>query len=145
MLSVGAVSAVNWDTKTFDNAFSIKVPSGFDFKEQPTDDGTGFNNLNVSFKMYVDEKNQIGLMYNDIPLISNDSVDWFYHNMFVSMNPDLDSCYETQNGNLKFLKPIQQSPTNMALAGFNQGNKTIMVFGTDYDLVYDMGKTIKFI
>ena len=84
-------------------------------------------------------------MYNDIPLISNDSVDWFYHNMFVSLNPDLDSCYETQNGNLKFLKPIQQSPTNMALAGFNQGNKTIMVVGTDYDLVYDMGMTIKFI
>ena len=84
------------------------------------------------------------IFYSSVPIFSKDSVDMLYQMMFQNLNPDLDSCYETQDGDLKFLKPIKKSSTNMALAGFNQGNKTVMVIGTDYDLVYDMGKTIKF-
>ena len=144
-LSVGAVSAVNLETKTFDDAFSIKVPKNSNFALQAMDDGSGFNfSSNVSLKMHVDEKNQIVIIYSDIPLISNNSVDWWYQNMFQSMNPDLDSCYETQIGDMKYLKPVKESPTNVALAGTNKGNNTVMVAGSDYDLVKSMGKTVKF-
>ena len=50
------------------------------------------------------KKNQIILLYSDIPLISTDSVDWWYQNMFQNMNPNLDSCYETQIGDMKYSK-----------------------------------------
>ena len=57
---------------------------------------------------------------------------------------NLDSCYETQIGDMKYLKPVKESPTNVALAGTNKGNNTVMVAGSDYDLVKSMGKTVKF-
>ena len=144
-LSVGAVSAVNLENKNFDDAFSIDVPKDSNFVLQAMDEGSSFNfSSNVSLKMHVDEKNQIVIIYSDIPLISNNSVDWWYQNMFQSMNPDLDSCYETQIGDMKYLKPVNESPTNVALAGTNKGNNTVMVAGSDYDLVKSMGKTVKF-
>lgn len=145
VLSVGAVSAVKLENKNFDDAFSIKVPKDSNFALQAMDSGSGFNfSSNVSLKMHVDEKNQIVIIYSDIPLISNNSVDWWYQNMFQSMNPDLDSCYETQIGDMKYLKPVKESPTNVALAGTNKGNNTVMVAGSDYDLVKSMGETVKF-
>ena len=145
VLSVGAVSAVKLENKNFDDAFSIKVPKDSNFALQAMDSGSGFNfSSNVSLKMHVDEKNQIVIIYSDIPLISNNSVDWWYQNMFQSMNPDLDSCYETQIGDMKYLKPVKESPTNVALAGTNKGNNTVMVAGPDYDLVKSMGETVKF-
>ena len=145
VLSVGAVSAVKLENKNFDDAFSIKVPKDSNFALQAMDSGSGFNfSSNVSLKMHVDEKNQIVIIYSDIPLISNNSVDWWYQNMFQSMYPDLDSCYETQIGDMKYLKPVKESPTNVALAGTNKGNNTVMVAGSDYDLVKSMGETVKF-
>lgn len=145
VLSVGAVSAVNLETKTFDDAFSMKVPKNSNFAVQAMDSSSGFNfSSNVSLKMHVDEKNQIVIIYSDIPLISNNSVDWWYQNIFQSLNPNLDSCYETQIGDMKYLKPVKKSSTNVALAGTNKGNDTVMVAGSDYDLVKSMGKTIKF-
>ena len=145
VLSVGAVSAVNLENKNFDDAFSIKVPKNSNFALQAMDDGSGFNfSSNVSFKMYVDQKNQIIVLYSDVPLISKDSADFVYQKMFQSMNPNLDSCYETQIGDMKYLKPVKESSTNFALAGINKGNNTVMVAGSDYDLVKEMGETVKF-
>ena len=144
-LSVGTVSAVKMETKTFDDAFSIKVPNNSNFKVQASDGKNGFNfSSNVSFKMYMDEKNQIILLHSDVPFITAESADWWYHNMFQSMNPNLDSCYETQIGDMKYLKPVKASQTNVALAGVNKGNNTVLVAGTDYDLVKSMGETVKF-
>ena len=94
--------------------------------------------------MYVDQKNQIIVLYSDVPLISKDSADFVYQKMFQSMNPNLDSCYETQIGDMKYLKQVKESSTNPALAGINKGNNTVMVAGTNYDLVKDMGKTVEF-
>ena len=109
VLSVGAVSAVNLENKNFDDAFSIKVPKNSNFAVQAMDSSSGFNfSSNVSLKMHVDEKNQIVIIYSDIPLISNNSVDWWYQNIFQSLNPNLDSCYETQIGDMKYLKPVKK-------------------------------------
>ena len=145
VLSVGAVSAVNLENKNFDDAFSMKVPKNSNFAIQATNESAGFNfSSNVSFKMYVDQKNQIIVLYSDVPLISKDSADFVYQKMFQSMNPNLDSCYETQIGDMKYLKPVKESSTNFALAGINKGNNTVMVAGTNYDLVKDMGKTVEF-
>ncbi len=145
VLSIGAVSAVNLETKNFDDTFSIKVPKNSNFAVQAMDKESGFNfSSNVSLKMHVDEKNQIIVIFSDIPLISKDSADYWYQYMFQNMNPDLDSCYETQIGDMKYLKPVKESPTNFALAGTNKGNDTVMVAGTDYDLVKSMGETVKF-
>ena len=146
ILCLGAVSAAKLDSKKFGDDFSIKVPKGSNFVAQKQNmNGTdGFFNKNMSLDSYMDNQNQIMILYSSFPMISEDSADMFYQMMFQNMNPGLDSCYETQDGDLKFLKPIKKSSTNMALAGFNKGNKTVMVIGTDYDLVYDMGKTIKF-
>ena len=144
-LSVGTVSAVKMETKTFDDVFSIKFPNNSNFKVQASDGKNGFNfSSNVSFKMYMDEKNQIILLHSDVPFITAESADWWYHNMFQSMNPNLDSCYETQIGDMKYLKPVKASQTNVALAGVNKGNNTVLVAGTDYDLVKSMGETVKF-
>ena len=135
-LSVGTVSAVKMETKTFDDAFSIKVPNNSNFDVLSSDGENGFNfSSNVSFKMYMDEKNQIILLYSDVPFITTDSADWWYQNMFQNMNPNLDSCYETQ---------IKASQTNAALAGNNKGNNTVLVAGPNYDLVKSMGQTVKF-
>ena len=92
----------------------------------------------------MDEKNQIILLYSDVPFITTDSADWWYQNMFQNMNPNLDSCYETQIGDMKYLKPIKASQTNAALAGINKGNNTVLVAGPNYDLVKSMGQTVKF-
>ena len=145
VLYIGAVSAVNLETKNFDDTISIKVPKNSNFAVQAMNDSSGFNfSSNVSLKMHVDEKNQIIVIFSDIPLISKDSADFWYQKMFQSMNPNLDSCYETQIGDMKYLKPVKESPTNLALAGINKGNDTVMVAGSDYDLVKSMGKTVKF-
>ena len=145
VLSVGAVSAVNLENKNFDDAFSMKVPKNSNFAVQAMDKESGFNfSSNVSLKMHVDEKNQIIVIFSDIPMISKDSADYWYQYMFQNMNPDLDSCYETQIGDMKYLKPVKESSTNFALAGTNKGNDTVMVAGTDYDLVKSMGETVKF-
>ena len=145
VLSIGAVSAVNLETKNFDDTFSIKVPKNSNFAVQAMDKESGFNfSSNVSLKMHVDEKNQIIVIFSDIPLISKDSADYWYQYMFQNMNPNLDSCYETQIGDMKYLKPVKESSTNFALAGINKGNDTVMVAGTDYDLVKSMGETVKF-
>lgn len=145
VLSIGAVSAVNLETKNFDDTFSIKVPKNSNFAVQAMDKESGFNfSSNVSLKMHVDEKNQIIVIFSDIPMISKDSADYWYQYMFQNMNPDLDSCYETQIGDMKYLKPVKESSTNFALAGTNKGNDTVMVAGTDYDLVKSMGETVKF-
>jgi len=145
VLSIGAVSAVNLETKNFDDTFSIKVPKNSNFAVQAMDKESGFNfSSNVSLKMHVDEKNQIIVIFSDIPMISKDSTDYWYQYMFQNMNPDLDSCYETQIGDMKYLKPVKESSTNFALAGTNKGNDTVMVAGTDYDLVKSMGETVKF-
>ena len=146
ILCIGAVSAAKLESKTFDDHLSIKVPKGSNFvaQEQDMDSGDGFFNQNISLNSYVDEQNQIVIIYCNFAVISNDSADMFYQYMFQSINPDLDSCYETQDGDLKFLKPIKKSQTNMALAGVNHGNNTVMVIGTDYDLVKSMGKTVVF-
>ena len=145
VLSIGAVSAVNLETKNFDDTFSIKVPKNSNFAVQAMDKESGFNfSSNVSLKMHVDEKNQIIVIFSDIPLISKDSADYWYQYMFQNMNPNLDSCYETQIGDMKYLKPVKESSTNFALAGINKGNNTVMVAGLDYDLVKEMGETVKF-
>ena len=145
VLSVGAVSAVNLENKNFDDAFSMKVPKNSNFAIQAMNESAGFNfSSNVTLKMYVDQKNQIVVISTDVPMITNDSADFWYQNMFQSMNPNLDSCYETQIGEMKYLKPVKESSTNPALAGINKGNNTVMVAGTNYDLVKDMGKTVEF-
>ena len=140
LLAIGNVGAANLSNRDFDGYFSMKVPKGVNFQKQANStDDSGFNADTLS---YLSE--DLGIMYMDAPMISENMSTFFYQSLFESMYPDLDECYETQDGNLTILKPKTIDDTHMPIVGSCSGTKLVMIFGKDLDLIKEMGESIKF-
>lgn len=141
MLSMSVVSANEFKNKQFDG-FSINVPKNSNFAEQTTE-GENIGEIGI-YKLYLDENNQIAIEYLETPVISGENIDFFYQQMFCSLNPNLDNCYETQIGNMKVLYPMKKSEENFAMVGVNDGNQTVVIGGSDVSLIKEMGKSVEF-
>ena len=140
VLAMGSVGAATLKTNDFDGYFSMKVPKNVNFQKQANSSGdSGFN---ADMVTYASE--DLVIMYMDSSMISENMSTFFYQSMFESMYPDLDDCYETQDGNLTILKPKTIDDTHMPIVGSCSGTKLVMIFGKDLDLIKEMGKSIKF-
>ncbi|WP_405267644.1 hypothetical protein [Methanobrevibacter sp.] len=142
MLSMSVVSAAeNFKNEKFDG-FSIDVPKNSSFAKAASDEEV--SSEFGEFESYADDSNMLIILYSHSPMISEDNVDFWYQGFFQSMNPDLDSCWETQQGNMKLLYPMTSSEASFSLAGFNEGNQTVIIMGPDKDLIELMGSSFEF-
>ena len=142
-LMVGSVNASLVDYN-FDNDFSMNVPKDSNFVQQTvpqSDDDTGFIG---DEKDYVDEKNQLAVLYIESELISNDTVDGWYDNLFSVFNYNLTKYWESQSDGIKIFEPKGSSDEYFSMVGVHSENKTVVVFGEDTSLILKMANTVKF-
>lgn len=140
ILAIGSVEAANLKNHDFDGYFSMKVPKDANFqKENESVDGDEVYDESVSYS-----SEHIGIAYFQSFLLSENSSTWFYQTIFESLCPDLDECYETQEGNLVILEPKKIDETHMAIVGISSGNKMLMIMADDVDLAKEMANSVKF-
>ena len=84
------------------------------------------------------------IVYEDTPIFSENSSKFIYQTLFESMYPDLDECYEYQEGNLTILEPKKIDDTHVPLAGTTSGSEYVIIMGKDLDLIKKMGKSVDF-
>lgn len=141
VLTVGGVSAVDLDNRNFDNYFSMKVPKNVDFQKESN--STNEDGFKMDMLIYSSEN--LGIFYFDSPLTSENSSYTFYQQMFQGANPDLTQCYESQEDNLRILEPTVKDKTHASMVGTSSGNKFIILFGNDVNLLKEMGHSIRFL
>ena len=140
ILAIGSVSAVNLSNRDFDGYFSMDVPKGATFqKDINITDEDGIKNIYAEYT-----NDNIAIYYSDSPAFSENSSAWFFQTMFEVVNPDLSKCYESQEDNLRILEPTANNHLTFSIVGTSEGNKIIMVFGQDLNLIKQMGHSIKF-
>lgn len=140
ILSCGCASAA-MEQHNFGNDFSMEVPKNSNFEKL---EGELYDQLPFEEKDYLDEKNQILVVFCSDPMISDENVDCNYDMIFKTINSDLDECYEYFDGNLKILEPKKKSENNMAVIGQHIDNNTVILVGNDVDSLKEMAKTISF-
>ena len=144
ILCMGAVCAKSMTSQNFGD-FRVDVPKNSDFVEQDLDvDESENSDIPLSGETYVDEKNILMLVYIDSPLFAGENNAAIYQLMFSTTNPDLNQSYESQEGNLRIIEPVKKSEMNFSMVGLTSGNKTMLIFGQDVDLLKEMGHSVKF-
>ena len=140
ILAMGSVGAANLKTNDFDGYFSMKIPKDVNFQKQS--DSINESGFNMDMLTYASE--ELAIIYMDAPVLSENSSTFLYQNMFESMYPDLDECYESQEGNLTILEPKTIDEAHMPIVGSSSGSQLVMIVGKDLDLITEMGESIKF-
>lgn len=140
ILAMGSVGAANLKTNDFDGYFSMKIPKDVNFQKQS--DSINESGFNMDMLTYASE--ELAIIYMDAPVLSENSSVFLYQTMFESMYPDLDECYESQEGNLTILEPKTIDEAHMPIVGSSSGSQLVMIVGKDLDLITEMGESIKF-
>lgn len=140
ILAMGSVGAANLKTNDFDGYFSMKIPKDVNFQKQS--DSINESGFNMDMLTYASE--ELAIIYMDAPVLSENMSTFFYQTMFESMYPDLDECYESQEGNLTILEPKTIDEAHMPIVGSSSGSQLVMIVGKDLDLITEMGESIKF-
>ena len=140
VLAMGSVDAVELKNHNFKDYFSMKIPKNAHFQKQNM--SYHENGLNVVYLVYGNE--DLGIAYMDMPFYSENSSEFFYQSMFESGMPDLDECYESQEGNLTILEPKKIDDTHFAMVGTSSGSESVIIMGKDMDLIKKMGKSVDF-
>ena len=140
ILAIGSVGAANLKTNDFDGYFSMKIPKDVNFQKQS--DSINDNGFNMDMLLYASE--ELVIIYMDAPMLSENSSAFLYQGMFESMYPDLDECYESQEGNLTILEPKTIDDMHMPIVGSSSGSQLVIIIGKDLDLITEMGESIKF-
>lgn len=140
IMAMGSVNAVKLENHNFKDYFSMEIPKDVTFEKQ--EDSSHENGIDMVMLSYMSEN--LVIIYMDSTFVSENSSEFFVQSMFESSYPDLDECYETQDGNLTILKPKTIDDTHMPIVGSCSGTKLVMIFGKDLDLIKEMGESIKF-
>ena len=140
ILAMGSVEATELENHNFKDYFSMEIPKDVTFEKQ--EDSSHENGINMVMLSYMSEN--LVIIYMDSTFVSENSSEFFVQSIFESNYPDLDECYETQDGNLTILKPKTIDDTHMPIVGSCSGTKLVMIFGKDLDLIKEMGESIKF-
>lgn len=143
MLCMGAVSAKAMKTNDFDD-FEMDIPNDSNFVKQELEDDPKDSDMPLSVETYIDETNLIVLAYIDSPMFAGENNAAIYQAMFSTINPNINQSYESQDDELRIIEPIPKSDMNFPMVGLTSGNKTIMLFGQDIDLLKEMGHSVKF-
>ncbi|WP_297828488.1 hypothetical protein [uncultured Methanobrevibacter sp.] len=140
LFAIGSVSAADLFPRNFDDYFSMKVPKNVNFQEDV--DETYFNGTTMVFATYTSDN--IGIIYMDSFMFSENSSSSFYQSTFEGFNPDSTKCYESQEGDLKILEPIPKNDLSLSLVGKSSGNKILIVAGDNLSIIKQMAQSAKF-
>ena len=139
LVTIGSVSAVNMEKHNFDNYFTMDIPEGSSVETQDDSGNESEDDIALSFI----SEDWLVIYYNSA-MFSGDSVSWLYQNTFNIVNEDLDGCIEYQDGDLRILRPENEDGNHLILVGTHSENETIMIMGTDFELVKEMAHTLKY-
>lgn len=140
ILAMGSVGAANLENHNFDGYFWMKVPKDSSFEKQNnTTSENGLKQISLSYS-----NNDLFIGYQESPVLSENSSVGLYQSTFEVMCPDLEECYETQEGNLLILEPKTIDEMHAPLVCITSGNKMVILSGMDVDLLKEMGHTIEF-
>ncbi|WP_298502390.1 hypothetical protein [uncultured Methanobrevibacter sp.] len=142
VLCMGLVCAKSMQTQDF-YSFKIDTPNGSNFVKEEIEIDED-NIFPGSQEAYVDEQNQIMIYYIDSPIFAGENNAIIYHALFSTLNPDANQSYEYQEDNLRVIETVTESEMNLQLVGLTSGNETILLIGTDVDLLKDMAHTVEF-
>lgn len=140
VLAMGSVDAVELKDHNFKDYFSMKIPKNAHFQKQ--DDSSHEYGMDLISLSYVSQ--DLVIAYEDAPIFSENSSKFFYQTIFESLMPDLDECYEYQEGNLTILEPKKIDDTHLPLVGTTSGSEYVIIVGKDLDLIKKMGKSVDF-
>ncbi|WP_405315348.1 hypothetical protein [Methanobrevibacter sp.] len=140
VLAMGSVDAVELKDHNFKDYFSMKIPKNGHFQKQ--DNSYHENGLDIVYLVYGND--DLAIAYMDMPFYSENSSKFSYQAMFESAMPDLDECYESQEGNLTILEPKKIDDTHLAMVGTSSGSEYVIIMGKDLDLIKKMGKSVDF-
>ena len=140
VLAMGSVDAAELKDHNFKDYFSMKIPKNAHFQKQ--NDSSHENGLDMISLSYISQ--DLVIFYENATLFSENSSKFLYQSMFESSMPDLDECYEYQEGNLTILEPKKIDDTHLAMVGTSSGNEYVIIAGKDLDLIKKMGKSVDF-
>ena len=128
--------------KDFDDHFTMKVPKGMHFQKdvnETTEDG--IPNQQIS---YLSDSGNIGIIYSDSPVFSENSTAFFSQKMFQGMYPDLSKCYESHEGNLTILEPVTTNEQYYPIVILSKGNEHVVIIGDNLSTIKKMGHSLRF-
>lgn len=140
ILAVGSVNAADLENHDFKGYFSMKIPKNVHFDKQ--DDSTHEGGIDTIILTYVSD--DLVIMYMDTPIYTENSSVFFYQTFFESICPDLDKCYESQEGNLTILEPKKINDEHLPMVGTSSGSEMVIITGKDLDLIKEMGESVDF-
>jgi len=140
ILAMGSVDAVELENHNFKDYFSMKIPKDVTFEKQ--EDSSHENGLDTLMLSYMND--DLIIIYMDIPFLSENSSEFIYQSMFESIYPDLDECYESQEGNLTILEPKKIDEMHYPIVATSSGSELVIVSGKDLDLIKEMGESADF-
>ena len=140
VMAVGSVNAADLENHDFKGYFSMKIPKNTHFEKE--DDSSHENGLDMVYLSYMNEN--LVIIYMDTPVYTENSSVFFYQTFFESTFPDLDKCYETQEGNLTILEPKKINDEHFPMVGVSSGSEIVIIMGKDLDLIKEMGESVDF-
>ena len=140
ILAVGSVNAADLENHDFKGYFSMKIPKNVHFDKQ--DDSTHEGGIDTIILTYVSD--DLVIMYMDTPIYTENSSVFFYQSFFESICPDLDKCYESQEGNLTILEPKKINDEHLPMVGVSSGSEIVIIAGKDLDMIKEMGESVDF-
>ena len=140
ILAMGSVNAAELKDHNFKDYFSMKIPKNVHF--QKNDDSRHENGLDLVSLEYISK--DLLIIYKDAPIYTENSSEFLYQTMFENVMPDLDECYEYQEGNLTILEPKKIDDRHVPIVGVSCGNESVIIVGKDLDLIKKMGKSVDF-
>ena len=140
LMAVGSVNAADLEDHNFKGYFSMKIPKNVHFEKQ--DDSSEEDGLKIVSLAYLSD--DLGIVYFDTPIYTENSSEFCYQTVFESTFPDLDECYETQEGNLTILEPKKINNEHFPMVGVSSGSEIVIIMGKDLDLIKEMGESVDF-
>ena len=140
IMAMGSVDAAELKDHNFKDYFSMKIPKNAHFQKQ--NDSSHENGLDMISLSYISQ--DLVIFYENATLLSENSSKFLYQSMFESSMPDLDECYEYQEGNLTILEPKKIDDMHVPIVGVSCGNESVIIVGKDLDLIKKMGKSVDF-
>lgn len=140
VMAVGSVNAGDLENHDFKGYFSMKIPKNTHFEKE--DDSSHENGLDMVYLSYMNEN--LVIIYMDTPVYTENSSVFFYQTFFESTFPDLDKCYESQEGNLTILEPKKIDDAHYPMVGTSSGSEIVIIAGKDLDMIKEMGESVDF-
>lgn len=140
ILAMGSVDAVELENHNFKDYFSMKIPKDVTFEKQ--EDSSHENGLDTLILYYMSD--DLVIIYMDIPFVGENSSEFICQSMFESIYPDLDECYESQEGNLTILEPKNIDEMHYPIVATSSGSELVIISGKDLDLIKEMGESADF-